>query len=136
VAWTYTIAQIQTTPRFQVRFLCGDTDSTDPLLQDEEIDYLLTVYPNARDAAASACDAIASKFSRQADQSTGDISTSYSQRAKMYAERAATLRSAAGDRSAVAYAGGISISDMSTDQNDTDVVQPAFTRNLDLEPVL
>lgn len=130
MAWTYVVANIGTTPLYQVRLLCGDTNIADQLLQDEEINYLLTLYPDVQQAAAAACDAIASQFSRQADQTTGDISTSFSQRATMYSERAASLRAQSQGRGAIPYAGGISHADKEIDQQDLDIVQPSFTRGL------
>jgi hypothetical protein len=132
MAWTYNVSLINATPLYQVRLLCGDTDITDQLLQDEEINYLLSVF-STYEAAAQACDAIAAKFSRQADQTTGDISTSYSQRAKMYSERAIQLRNQSQNHTAAPYAGGISVSDKMINEQDTDVVQPSFTRGLDFK---
>ena len=66
----------------KVRFLIGDTDTTDQLLTDEEINYTISesggsIYQSAHDAAY----AIASKFARMASStSVGDMSISYSDR--------------------------------------------------------
>jgi hypothetical protein len=65
------------TDRDKVRLLIGDTDETDPLLYDDEVDALLaqrvhvvttggTIY-NLPAAAADACGAIAAKFARDFD---------------------------------------------------------------------
>lgn len=77
-------------PRNEVRFLLADTDSTDPLLSDEEIDYALAkaegdVYQTAHDCAY----AISAKFVRRADtsKSVGDLSLSVS-----YGNRAEEFR--------------------------------------------
>lgn len=70
----------------KIRFLIGDTDTTDQLLNDEEITYLITesggsIYQAAHDAAY----AIASKFTRMASStSVGDMSISYSDRGSSY----------------------------------------------------
>ena len=72
-----------------VRFLVQDTDSTDILLQDEEILFVLGQVSNAiYQAAHDCCYVISSKFARKADvsKSVGDMSLSltYSSRAGEY----------------------------------------------------
>jgi len=52
MTWSYPIDQIQTSPLAQLRYLLSDTDSTDVLVQDEEILYVLTVHPNVYYCAA------------------------------------------------------------------------------------
>jgi hypothetical protein len=69
------------TDRDKVRLLIGDTDSTDPILQDDEIAFFIesrtvldssggTVQVNVAAAAADACGAIAAEYARQYDFST------------------------------------------------------------------
>lgn len=84
----------------KVRFLCGDTDSNNQQIMDDEINFLLTEWnSNAYLAAAFACDAISSKLSAKSDlsRSVGDlsISTQYGTQAKTYMERASSLRALA-----------------------------------------
>jgi hypothetical protein len=84
----------------KVRFLCGDTDSSNQQVMDDEINFLLSEWnSNAYLAAAFACDAISSKLAAKSDQSksVGDlsISTQYGSQARTYMERAASLRSLA-----------------------------------------
>lgn len=92
MAWTYSGDPASST-RDAVRFLIGDTDSTDQLLQDAEITYVISesggsVYQAAHDAAY----AVASKFSRMAtSKSVGDLSLSYSDRAKAFFDLANEL---------------------------------------------
>lgn len=81
----------------KVRFLCGDTDTNNQQVSNEEITFLLTEWnSNAYLAAAFASDAIAGKLTAKADssRSVGDlsISTQFSSQAKTYMERAANLR--------------------------------------------
>lgn len=66
--------------RDAVRFLIQDTDSTDPLMQDAEIDWLLAQVTNVYQAAHDACYALGAKYARLADQSksVGDLSLSLS----------------------------------------------------------
>lgn len=85
MTWTYT-GDPSDSPKDTVRFLIADTDTSDQLLSDEEIAYVLSeaggsVYQAAHDAAYS----VASKFSRMAtSKSAGDLSISYSDRAAAF----------------------------------------------------
>lgn len=87
MTWTYS-GDPSTSDRDAVRFLVADTDSTDPLINDEEIAYLLAVYTEPPHAATAAARAIAAKFSRQSDQArtVGDLtlSESLSQKSQQY----------------------------------------------------
>lgn len=87
MTWNYT-GNPSGSDRDAVRFLVGDTDSDDQLIADEEIAYLLTVYPEAPHAATAAARAIAAKFARQSDQArtVGDLSLSesLSQKSEQY----------------------------------------------------
>lgn len=85
MTWTYS-GNPTSSDRDAVRFLVADTDSTDPLITDEEIAYLLTLYTEAPHAAVGAARAIAAKFSREADQARGigDLSLSQSLSQKSY----------------------------------------------------
>ena len=87
MTWTYT-GNPAASDRDAVRFLVADTVSTDPLITDEEIAYLLDVYTEAPNAAVGAARAIAAKFSRESDQARtiGDLtlSESLSQKSTQY----------------------------------------------------
>jgi len=127
-AWSYSSPLADT--KDQVRFLVQDTDSTAPLIQDEEIVWQLMEFPNVRRAAAEVASQIALKFARTPDIKDGDTTVSYSQRATQYAALARTLKREATLLAAVPYAGGISIADKQTGEADTDRVRPAFSREL------
>jgi len=114
--------------RDEVRFLIGDTDSTDAQLQDLEVDYLLTKYTTAAKAALAACLALASKYARLCDKAVGDLRISYSQRQKHYLDLARELRARVAVRP---YAGGLSASEKESVNDDTDRIVPAFQRDLD-----
>ena len=60
----------------EVRFLIQDTDSTDPLLTNEEINYLLTAYGDPYLAAISSVTALIAQASRVVEESkkVGDLS--------------------------------------------------------------
>lgn len=95
MAWTYG-GDPAANSRDQIRFLIGDTDSTNQLLQDAEITFLYAQWnSNAYLAAAHACDALAAKFAAKSDysRSVGDlsISTQYGQQADRYRSLGAQL---------------------------------------------
>ena len=97
MAWSYDPAL--TDRMDEVRFLVGDTVQTDPMMQNEEIERLLVLYPPvltqpAYLAAAAACDAIASRFGRQTQKSVGALSVSAQQKYEHYKELATVLRTA------------------------------------------
>jgi hypothetical protein len=69
MAWNYS-GNPSSSPKDATRFLIGDTDSCDQLLQDGEIEYFLGMYNNAPINAAIRCvETIMSKFSRKARRS-------------------------------------------------------------------
>lgn len=107
MAWTYS-GNPATSLRDQVRFLIGDTDPDDPLLQDEEIDWLLAQSnQNVLAAAAEACQAISARYSRQADRQVGDLRIALSQKAEAYAKRAQEFRAKLPIATGTPFAGGI-----------------------------
>ena len=81
----------------EVRLMVGDTTETTPLMQDEEIEYLLSLHVPATGkpawlAAAFVCDAIAGRFARQVQQSIGSLSRSAQQMFEHYRDLAAHYR--------------------------------------------
>lgn len=126
--WTYTGDPAYST-RDEVRFLVGDTDSSDKQVTDFEIAYAITQGGSARGAAVLIAKALASKYARLADRSIGDLSISYSQRVKNYLDMAQRLEKelAAGYGAILdVYAGGISIADKDTVEEDEDRVWPGL----------
>lgn len=124
-SWTYG-GDPTSSPRDQIRFLVGDTDSTDQLITDQEISYMLSMHPNAYEAASHVCLAIAAKMARCMDKSVGSLSRSYSQKYEHYKELAADLKQqAAGQSSAIPWAAGWRRSDDDARLMDTDV-RPLF----------
>lgn len=127
---TFTYCSPKDSDKDAVRFRIGDTDSNDPLLQDEEIEYLLENEGGAKRAAAVAALTISAKYSRLADEAVGQVKVSYSQKSKQYSSLADKLSDAADSALAMPYAGGISISDKTTREDDTDRVSPFFERKI------
>lgn len=130
MAFTYT-SNPENSTRDAVRLLTGDTVSTDALLQDSEVDYFLSLYGNSPyPAAAAACDAISSKYARQADTTNGRLSVKASQRSEAYAKKAKELRRDSVNGAEVFF-GGMTISGKNDLDADTDAVQPAFSVGMD-----
>jgi hypothetical protein len=131
MTWSYS-GDPSASSKDAVRFLSGDTDSAWPLCTNEEILYVLGQQSNVTLAAAEVCDAIATKFSRQADTTNGKTSISASQRAQAYSNRAVSLRQQASSDGAPAFfVGGLSRSGKVALDSDSDAVQPAFSIGMD-----
>lgn len=129
MTWTYS-GDPSSTDRDAVRFLIGDTDTTDQQLTDEEIAYLLDqAGDNVYAAAIAAAEALLGKYARLVDKNVGDLKLSYSQRQSSYAGLIIVLKKKFGIRSATPYAGGLSINEKISDSEDTDLTQPTFSRD-------
>lgn len=76
----------------EIRFLIGDTDSTDALLSDEEITYIITQAPNTYFAAAMAADMVVSKYGKYVQRSVGSLSINLGDRATNYEKLSKRLR--------------------------------------------
>ena len=135
MTWTYG-GDPAANARDAIRFLIGDTDTTDQLLTDEEIAWVNTESSGTStgttalyDAAYRCCLTIASKLAREADKQIGDLSVSMSQRAKAYREQAASLKELSGREGGVPipYAGGITISDKEIDEENSDIFRSWFS---------
>lgn len=115
----------------QVRFLIGDTDSKDPLLQDEEILWVLTQYNNSpMNAAIRCCESIVAKFSRLANESVGQVRIDFKQKAEGYTKMMTILKGRLATEDAAPYAGGISVSDKQANVQNTDRVKPDFRKHM------
>jgi hypothetical protein len=132
MSWTYDPSQLETSKLMQVRYLVGDTKTTDQQVQDEEINFAIGQRPSIYGAAAMVCRSLASKLSREADTVDKDLRTVLSSRAKAYSIRASEYDVKASVRGgAMPYAGGISIADKIGNEADTDRVQPQFSIQMD-----
>ena len=122
------------TAKDEVTFLTADVEATDPLVQDEEIAFVLTREPNTYRAAAFIARQIARQFARQA---TIDIATevriNLSDRAKQYFEMAKDMEhqaniGAGGGGGLGVFVGGISVAQKQAVESNEDRVRPAFSR--------
>src|SRR5579859_7821347 len=124
---TYDLEQLATNTMMQVRFLIGDVKSSEWLMQDEEINFALTLRPSLYGSAATCCMSLSNKFSREADSVTGELKTTYSAKAKAYAARAAYYETQAAIFSgAMPVVGGVSIADKMAMEGNEDRVPPQF----------
>lgn len=115
----------------QVRWLVGDTDSTDQLAQNEEITFALNEAGSVYGAAALVCEAIATKYAREADlKEVGDLKLRYQERVSNFRALAERLRTSGTRTNSRIYAGGISVADKRIDEANTDRVPPRFRRDL------
>lgn len=129
MTWTYTADPLNN-PVDEVRLLIGDTDSLEPQLQDEELQYFLAKASNvAIKAAIAAVTQLIAKFSRLADETTAEWSVKWSQKSSQYRSLLKDLKDPenALSGSPVAYGGGISITDINTNANTTDRFPDMFT---------
>ena len=86
-----------TSTRNYVRFLISDTNSSDQLFSDEELNYVITEWSgDAYEAARECAEILIARFAREADstsKSVGDISVSesYSSKIQHYKELAHSI---------------------------------------------
>ena len=111
-----------------VRLRLSDTSSSNYRLENEEIQAYLDTYTNKYLAAASAAEQVAAYYAGRSDKTIGKLSISQGSGSDRYFSLAKTLRREA-MLCATPYAGGISMDDKATAQQDTDNVAPAFTVN-------
>lgn len=82
--------------RDAVRFYCQDIDIDDPLLSDEEVDFIIAQWTHVTDhpmyLAAVACETIASKFTREISYSADGISVGSSELQTKFNQLASDLR--------------------------------------------
>lgn len=130
MTFSYDESNVGDSEKDQIRLMIGDTNSDESLLSDEEINYILGRHSNLYGAAAEACEAIVAQYSKRSDSSVFDnLDIDLSQVVEQYRELAQEFRR----KSLVAstpFAGGISVSDKDSREDDSDRVSPRFKRGL------
>lgn len=119
------------TPLDQTRFLIGDTDPTNPLFVDSEVNGNLSVWLTPISAAIALATAQAAKYARKATMSVDGLSVNYSDLAKQFTALAQQLRKQMVEYPGglgTPYVGGVSRADMESNAQDEDRVRPAFRR--------
>lgn len=136
MTWTYS-GDPATNARDSIRFLTGDTDTNDQLINDEEIGWTNNQVTGSDTATTALYEAsyrvmvaIASKFSRLADQAVGDLKVDMFQKATNAREQAKLLYQQASreGNTPTPYAGGITVSDKAIDEDNSNIVKPYFSR--------
>lgn len=136
MAWNYT-GNPADSDRDGVRFLIGDTCEDDKLLQDAEIEYAISKQTTLELAAAYCLRVLAAKFSRMVTKKVGDIAVNCSDLAKAYSDRANELDPNGITKNiplALPSFGGRSHDEKETLDEDTDAVQPSFSRGMNDPP--
>jgi len=131
MAWTYDATL--STDKDKVRYLVGDTNTDDQMIQDEEILGMILDNPNIYRAAAAVCRAVGARLSRELTLvgTAGSIALDAHQQAQSFFDLAAKYDAqAATNGGAGVFAGGISRSDKKTRALNPDRFRPAFTVNL------
>jgi hypothetical protein len=117
-----------------VRFLVGDTDSTNYAISNDNIAFTLTQAGDDVYGAAAICArALAAKYSVDVDTKFETVSSSYSQLSKNYMALAIRLEAQSkkfGKRGlGIPLAGGIRVSEMDAADLDDDRLLPKFRRD-------
>jgi hypothetical protein len=142
MTWTYGGApgtDSAATRRDAVRFLVGDTDTTDQQITDEEITFALSQTSNdIYRAAAISCRSIAAKYAREVDSSVESIRVAASQRQAHYTSLAVKMEKQASKYGSsglgVPLVGGISEADIESVREDDDRVRPVFRHDMFRNP--
>ena len=132
MTWTYSLTDLANSAKDQVRAMIGDTVASDPQLQDEEIAQFVAGRTTTFGAAADACRALASKFSRSVTQKANGAQVNFTDLAKAYLKMALGFdQQAALAGGAMPYAGGLSIADKQGQESDSDRVPPEYVIGMD-----
>jgi hypothetical protein len=134
LSWNYT-GRPEDNDRDKVRFLTGDTCESDKLLQDEEIAYALSRFSKHELAAALCLRSLAARYSRMVSVKVGDVSVGRATDsiADAYMKRVKELDPfdlTVATEFAKPRFGGLSISEKESLNDDSDAVQPSFSRGM------
>lgn len=121
----------------QVRLLLGDTDMSDPLLQDEEIQFFISTWPDPYSAAAASAEQIAAQFAREVSSSGDGVQVGTNELQDKFVALAERLRYQAVrlGRAALPYVGGQSRSDIRQALEEEDTVQTTFWTGMGDNPL-
>lgn len=133
MTWTFD-PEVISTNRTKLRLEIGDTDENDPQFSDEILDYYLSIESTVLKAAIRAVEHLIAKYSRQVDRRIGDLALASSQRIKSYRDLLASIKRRSALDAATVFAGGITISNKQSYEDNTDLVNPRFSRELHQHP--
>jgi hypothetical protein len=126
VTWTYS-GDPADSSLDAVRFTIGDTDTTDQLISDEEIAYMVALHGNIKRAASESARAIAAKFARLMSRSIGGLQADFSAKYRQYLELADNLLTKDELQPVSPYISGYTRSAKEAVELDTDR-EPTFSR--------
>lgn len=127
MTWTYS-GDPAASDRDQVRFWCGDTNTLNQQINDEEIAFLIANETSLEEAGAVACEQMIAALIL-VDKKVGDLEHKLSQRVEALEKRAKSLRKSKGRAGRTAFAGGISKSERDAQAADPDNVGPEHKRH-------
>lgn len=135
MSFSYDPSLAPTVPKDQIRFLVGDTDITEPLLQDEEIEFVITQWMfkgSPYYAAAMCAKAIAARFAREVNYSDDADSLSLDGLQQKFLSLAADLLTQYNEQVSGArpFVGGISYGEVP----DGTVIPPSFGKGMTDDP--
>lgn len=114
----------------ETRFWMGDVSLTDPDLNDNEITFMLSIFPDPKMAAFNLLGPLLARLSDLVDKKVGDLSIRSSQKFDHYTKMKTLLDTAISISSPVEmYMGGQSEAELLSDKQDTDLPDPDFRRN-------
>lgn len=131
---SYTPADLATSIKDQVRFNLGDTDSTDWQLQDEEIQWAISVRGNEWGATAMCALALVGKYGRLTQISADGVSQSLNQRVDHYKMIAAEFQRKEVIYTATPSVFGVSVADMLVTLSNSDRVPDVFRLGMTDDP--
>ena len=116
------------TPKDKVRFYIQDNIEKDVFFEDEEIQAMLTEYPNPKACAIQLCYNLAALFASVPDrEDVGPYSVTYKSLSEKYTKLAESLR-AQQSRLISGYAGGLYKQETKETLKDNDLTKYAFHR--------
>ncbi len=128
MTFTFSLADLATSEKDQIRVELQDTDVNNQRLQDEEIAFAITVERGYWSAAARCAEWIARGYLFKADVRLGrSMQIQYAKMAQQYLEMAKSLRQKALG-TVPPFVGGMSVSDKETYNQDGDLLAPLFTK--------
>lgn len=132
MTWSYNLTQLGTNQTYQVRFLIGDTLTSDQQIQDEEVQLALSLRSGIYGAAAECCRNLAARYAREADVVQQELRTAYSTKSKSYSAQAQIFegKSAMGGAGLPAF-GAMTIADKQSQEQDPTRVPPQFQLGMD-----
>ena len=118
------------TSKDKVRLYLGDTDTTAPKFQDEEINAILNVYPNPIKTALVLAESLVAKFASYHSERVGDVSVDYGSLADNYRNLVVTLKNRLSSECGNISIGGLSQAEKDSFAEDDDLVKAKFSKDL------